>query len=223
MANITIMGAEYQNVNEIYLRDTDTGEELKFVLEVIPTEIIIVSEQTITPTEDYTLLTSTEPLISGMRYSYTINGVERTGTAFDYYGSVILGNPDAYGDGTGAIFGSANGSTYFSTKLRTGFTVEVKKFVDSESTNTIIVPEFEVVASSTYTRIYSLGALTVGETYIYTIDGVESQSVAFENYGAVAIGSPASSIGFEYANNTMYLSIGNSALYGTHTVKVEKP
>ena len=32
MANVTIMGADYQNVNEIYLRDTDTGNEVTYAI-----------------------------------------------------------------------------------------------------------------------------------------------------------------------------------------------
>lgn len=90
------------------------------------------------------------------------------------------------------------------------------------STRTTIVPEQTANYSERYNQINFIAPLVVGEVYIYTIDGVESQSMAFDNYGSVAIGSPETTIGFEYANGTMYLSIADSSLRGTHTVKVEQ-
>lgn len=90
------------------------------------------------------------------------------------------------------------------------------------STRTTIVPEQTANYSERYNQINFVAPLVVGEVYIYTIDGVESQSMAFDNYGSVAIGSPETTIGFEYANGTMYLSIADSSLRGTHTVKVEQ-
>lgn len=90
------------------------------------------------------------------------------------------------------------------------------------STRTTIVPEQTANYSDRYNQINFVAPLVVGEVYIYTIDGVESQSMAFDNYGSVAIGSPETTIGFEYANGTMYLSIADSSLRGTHTVKVEQ-
>lgn len=89
-------------------------------------------------------------------------------------------------------------------------------------TRTTIVPEQTANYSERYNQINFVSPLVVGEVYIYTIDGAESQSMAFDNYGSVAIGSPETTIGFEYANGTMYLSIADSSLMGTHTVKVEQ-
>lgn len=91
MANVTIMGAEYQNVNEIYLIDTDTGDELKFVLEVIPTSEIIIPEQTVNATETYNEITNfTEAFVIGEQYIYTVDGESHTAVARDLYGSVAI-------------------------------------------------------------------------------------------------------------------------------------
>lgn len=89
-------------------------------------------------------------------------------------------------------------------------------------TRTTIVPEQTANYSDRYNQINFIAPLVTGEVYIYTIDGVEAQSMAFDNYGSVAIGSPETTIGFEYASGTMYLSIASSSLRGTHTVKVEQ-
>lgn len=91
MANVTIMGADYQNVTEIYLKDTDTGDELKFVLEVIPTSEIIIPEQTINATEPYNEITNfTEAFVIGEQYIYTVDGESHTAVARDQYGSVAI-------------------------------------------------------------------------------------------------------------------------------------
>lgn len=90
------------------------------------------------------------------------------------------------------------------------------------SARTTIVPEQTANYSERYNQINFTAPLVVGEVYIYTIDGVESQGMAFDNYGSVAIGSPDTSIGFEYASGIMYLSIANSSLRTTHTIKVEQ-
>lgn len=90
------------------------------------------------------------------------------------------------------------------------------------STRTTIVPEQTANYTERYNQINYVAPLVVGEAYIYTIDGVETQSMAFDNYGTVAIGSPETSIGFEYGNDVMYLSIADSSLRTTHTVKVEQ-
>ena len=91
MANVTIMGADYQNVNEIYLKDTDTGDELKFVLEVVPTSVVIIPEQTINATEAYTEITNfVEPLAIDEQYIYTVDGESHTAVARDLYGSVAI-------------------------------------------------------------------------------------------------------------------------------------
>lgn len=91
MANVTIMGADYQNVTEIYLKDTDTGDELKFVLEVIPTSEIIIPEQTINATEPYNEITNfAEQFVVGQQYIYTVDGESHTAVARDLYGSVAI-------------------------------------------------------------------------------------------------------------------------------------
>ena len=90
------------------------------------------------------------------------------------------------------------------------------------STRTTIVPEQTANYTERYNQINYVAPLVAGEVYIYTIDGVETQSMAFDNYGTVAIGSPETSIGFEYGNGTMFLSIADSSLRTTHTVKVEQ-
>ncbi len=92
----------------------------------------------------------------------------------------------------------------------------------SGGTRTTIVPEQTGNYTERYNQINFIAPLVVGEVYIYTIDGVETQSMAFDNYGSVAIGSPETSIGFEYAGGTMYLSIADTSLRGTHTIKVEQ-
>lgn len=105
MANVTIMGADYQNVNEIYLKDTDTGDELKFVLEVVPTSMIIIPEQTINATEAYTKITNfVEPLVVGEQYIYTVDGESHTAVARDLYGSVGI-----WADNTPWLFDYDNG------------------------------------------------------------------------------------------------------------------
>lgn len=128
MANVTIMGADYQNVNEIYLIDTDTGDELKFVLEVVPTREVIIPEQTITPTADYTMVDFNAPLIADETYIYTVNGVEASGSAQSLYGSIYL-NVRGYSSGTGVGFEYSNGVMYVDTKLRTEITVKVEKTI----------------------------------------------------------------------------------------------
>ena len=91
MANVTIMGADYQNVNEIYLKDTDTGDELKFVLEVVPTSMIIIPEQTINASGTYNeIINFVEPLAIGEQYIYTVDGESHTAVARDLYGSVAI-------------------------------------------------------------------------------------------------------------------------------------
>ena len=58
------------------------------------------------------------------------------------------------------------------------------------STRTTIVPEQTANYSERYNQINFVAPLVIGEVYIYTIDGVESQSTAFDNYGTVGLGSP---------------------------------
>lgn len=128
MATVTIMGANYENVTEIYLKDADTGDELKFVLEVVPTREVIIPEQTITPTSDYTMVDFNAPLIADETYIYTVNGVEASGPAQSLYGSIYL-NVRGYSSGTGVAFEFMNGNMYVDTKLRTEITVKVEKTI----------------------------------------------------------------------------------------------
>ncbi len=95
-----------------------------------PTYVNIVPEQTFTPTSDYTLLTSTEALVAEEKYRYIVNGVEKTGTAAEFYGSIVLGNYSDYSSGTGGAFESLNGVIYYDTKLRTAQTVQVDRVVE---------------------------------------------------------------------------------------------
>ena len=90
------------------------------------------------------------------------------------------------------------------------------------STRTTIVPEQTANYTERYNQINFIAPLVIGEVYIYTIDGVESQSTAFDNYGTVGLGSPDTTIGFDYGNGVMYLSIADTSLRTTHTIKIEQ-
>ena len=95
-----------------------------------PTYVNIVPEQTFTPTNDYNLLTFTELLVVGETYRYIVNGVEKTGVAADFYGSIVLGSYADYNSGTGGAFECANNNIYYDTKLRTAQTVQVDRVVE---------------------------------------------------------------------------------------------
>ena len=90
---------------------------------------VIVPEQTITTTSDYTRLTYNSGLIVGETYIYTINGVEYTGIAQEQYGYIMLGQWSMYQDGTGGIFDYSSGLMYFDTKGRSTYTVKVERAV----------------------------------------------------------------------------------------------
>ena len=90
------------------------------------------------------------------------------------------------------------------------------------STRTTIVPEQTGNYTERYNQVNFVAPLVIGEVYIYTIDGVESQSTAFDNYGTVGLGSPDTTIGFDYGNGVMYLSIADTSLRTTHTIKIEQ-
>ena len=112
----------------------------------------VVAEQTVTPESDYTRLTIVEPLVSGTKYIYTVNSVETTGIAFDYYGSVVLGNPSNYADGTGMMLESVNNRIYLDTKLRTPFTVKIEKVVSEGGSSAILITK-TITANGTYDAI----------------------------------------------------------------------
>lgn len=101
-------------------------------------------------------------------------------------------------------------------------TVNIESSGGNETTRTTIVPEQTGNYTERYNQINFIAPLVVGEVYIYTIDGVESQSTAFDNYGTVGLGSPDTTIGFDYGNGVMYLSITDTTMRTTHTVKIEQ-
>ena len=135
-----------------------------------------------------------------------ISGGTKTGTAVTVSASELV---------SGSETKTQNG-TYDVTNL-----AEIVVDVGGGSTRTTIVPEQTVTVSQHYTQVNYLAELIEGDTYIWTINGVENQGIAYDNYGSIAIGSPDNNIGFDYAN-TMYFSVGNSSLYGTYTIKVEQ-
>ena len=94
------------------------------------TYVNIIPEQTITPTTDYTPVTFTELLVAGETYRYIVNGVEKTGTATDFYGSIVLGSYTDYSSGEGGAFEYVNNTIYYDTKLRTAQTVQVDRVVE---------------------------------------------------------------------------------------------
>lgn len=86
---------------------------------------------------------------------------------------------------------------------------------------TIIVPEQTITVSGSYASLTYNYELIVGETYIYTINGVEYTGVAVSLYGAPAIGGYAT--GYIQYDRGMYFVREDTALpAGTYTVKVEQ-
>ena len=219
MANVTIMGADYQNVNEIYLKDTDTGDELKFVLKVTPTRVLIIPEQTITVSSDATPLQFNAPLILGEKYFYAINGVERTQLAWND-NVVALGSSPNEGE-----IGYINGNTYFfvdSDAQYGTYTIKVEQDVSGDISTTLVIPEQTINATETYNSIANFAEqFVVGEQYIYTVDGESHTTVARDLYGSVAIWADNTPWLFEY-DRGMYFTVNDSSAYGSHVIKVEK-
>lgn len=87
---------------------------------------------------------------------------------------------------------------------------------------TVIIPEQTVTVSGYYANLTFLAPLVIGETYIYTINGVEYTGAAFNLYGSVTLGT--SSTGYiEYYNSQMFFGIEDTSLQpGTYTIKVEQ-
>lgn len=104
-----------------------TGERSVGTRDDSPKREIIVPEQTITTTSDYTQLEFVSPLEAGVTYIYTINGVEYTGIAQEQYGSITLGRESMYQDGTGGVFDYSSGYMFFDTAGRSTYTVKVEK------------------------------------------------------------------------------------------------
>lgn len=97
---------------------------------------VVVPEQTITPTSNYTQITFNSPLVEGEQYIYTINGTETIDTAELRDGSIIIGSDSAYADGTGGLFEYvvAYNTMYFNTTGRSTFTIKVEKETSGSST-----------------------------------------------------------------------------------------
>lgn len=191
------------------------------------TYINIVPEQTFTPTSDYNLLTSTEALVAGEKYRYIVNGVEKTDTAAEFYGSVVLGNYQDYSGGTGGAFESLNGVIYYDTKLRTAQTVQVDRVVesgggggDSSDSNPLKgkIAAFtgdSLCAGAGYTGGY---AGIIGTDYEMTVQNIgtsEGTIVRYQSYFCISesIANLRSDADF-----VMLEGGGNDAWYGTQVI-----
>lgn len=189
------------------------------------TYINIVPEQTFTPTNDYTLLTSTEALVAGETYRYIVNGVEKTGAAADFYGSIVLGSYSDYNSGTGGAFESLNGVIYYDTKLRTSHTVQVDRVVEGSgggggSSNPLKgkIAAFtgdSLCAGAGYTGGY---AGIIGTDYEMTVQNIgtsEGTIVRYQSY--FCISESISSLRSD-ADFVMLEGGGNDAWYGTSVI-----
>ena len=191
------------------------------------TYVNIVPEQTFTPTNDYTLLTFTEPLVVGETYRYIVNGVEKTGVAADFYGSIVLGSYTDYNSGTGGAFECANSVIYYDTKLRTAQTVQVDRVVegsggggDSSDSN----PLKGKVAAFTGDSICSGAGYTggyagiIGTDYNMTVQNIgvaEGTIVKYQNY--FCISESISNLRSD-ADYVILEGGGNDAWYGTSVI-----
>lgn len=191
------------------------------------TYINIVPQQTFTPTSDYTLLTSTEALTNGEKYRYIVNGIEKTGTATELYGSVVLGSYSDYSGGTGGAFESVNNVVYYDTKLRTEFTVQVDRIVEGSgggggSTDSnplkgkiVAFTGDSICAGSGYTGGY---ARIIGTNYNMTVQNIgtaEGTIVKYQNY--FCISESISDLRTD-ANYVILEGGGNDAWYGTQVI-----
>lgn len=191
------------------------------------TYVNIIPEQTITPTADYTPVTFTELLVAGETYRYIVNGVEKTGIATDFYGSIVLGSYTDYSSGTGGAFECANNAIYYDTKLRTAQTVQVDRVVEgsgggggSSDSN----PLKGKIAAFTGDSICSGAGYTggyagiIGTDYNMTIQNIgvaEGTIVKYQNY--FCISESISNLRSD-ADYVILEGGGNDAWYGTSVI-----
>lgn len=192
-----------------------------------PTYVNIVPEQTFTPSNDYNLLTFTELLVVGETYRYIVNGVEKTGVAADFYGSIVLGSYTDYNSGTGGAFECANNNIYYDTKLRTAQTVQVDRVVEgsgggggSSDSNPLKgkIAAFtgdSLCAGAGYTGGY---AGIIGTDYDMTVQNIgtsEGTIVRYQSY--FCISESISSLRSD-ADFVLLEGGGNDAWYGTQVI-----
>ena len=183
----------------------------------------IIPEQTVTASGNYNEVTFLEPLVEGDSYIMTVNGTEATGTAQTVYGGLYLwygnmsnNNPCfEYVANTNKMYWDTLDSSLYGT-----YTLKVEQEISNRTT---IVPEQTITVSSNYTYITMISPLVTGETYYYTVNGVETTETAWSDYGSPAIGSESSARGETlYANGAMVFAVAGSSQYGTYTIKVEQ-
>lgn len=230
MSSITLWGAVY-DTNYVDLPKTGGGT-VRFSEgggdePSGPTYVNIIPEQTFTPSADYTAVTFTELLVAGETYRYIVNGVEKTGVAADFYGSIVLGSYSDYNSGTGGAFECVNGAVYYDTKLRTSHTVQVDRVVEgssggggSSSSNPLKgkIASFtgdSLCAGAGYTGGY---AGIIGTDYDMTVENIgtsEGTIVRYQSYFCISesISSMRSDADF-----VMLEGGGNDAWYGTSVI-----
>lgn len=192
------------------------------------TYVNVIPEQTFTPTTDYTALTVSEILIDGQTYRYTVNGVEKTGTAALTGGSIILGSYTEYADGTGGAFECLNNAVYYDTKLRTETTIKVDKVVESGggggSSSTYYNPLKGKIAAFTgdslcYGAGYTGGyAKIIGEENGMTVQNIgvsEGTVVKYQSYFCISESIPNLR---EDADYVILEGGGNDAWYGEQII-----
>lgn len=190
-----------------------------------PTYVNVIPEQTFTPSADYTAVTFTELLVADEKYRYIVNGVEKTGTAAEFYGSIVLGSYSDYNSGTGGAFECVNGAVYYDTKLRTSHTVQVDRVAEgsgggSSSSNPLKgkIAAFtgdSLCAGAGYTGGY---AGIIGTDYEMTVQNIgtsEGTIVRYQSY--FCISESISSLRSD-ADFVILEGGGNDAWYGTQVI-----
>lgn len=189
------------------------------------TYVNIIPEQTFTPTADYSLLTFTELLVVGETYRYIVNGVEKTGVAADFYGSIVLGSYSDYNSGTGGAFECANNNIYYDTKLRTAQTVQVDRVVEgSGGSSTDSNPLKGKIAAFTGDSLCAGAGYTggyagiIGTDYDMTVQNIgtsEGTIVRYQSY--FCISESISNLRSD-ADFVLLEGGGNDAWYGTQVI-----